>query len=233
MPSNYRQHIWLVVFKSIYTATDTNASGKTNAISFRQSLDRFSANSAKEDSVLWLPDCYLEHRIHYEKELILKGKKLPFRMDPFQKESRAIFDWVVSPEIVSIPLKLISPLMLLIIRVVLSTLTILGIWACNWYIHVYLLIMIDTMACNWCIHVHLLMSVTYNRDLLTIHIRQLGGSVEYWLDWWSGGCELDPCQVGNILSWRLVMKYFLRSFSPFRWFKKGSSQFRAKDHAKY
>ena len=29
-----------------------------------------------------------------------------------------------------------------------------------------------------------------------------------------------PAEVGNILSWRLIMKYFLRSFSPFRWFKK-------------
>ena len=28
-----------------------------------------------------------------------------------------------------------------------------------------------------------------------------------------------PAEVGNILSWRLIMKYFLRSFSPFRWFK--------------
>ena len=33
-----------------------------------------------------------------------------------------------------------------------------------------------------------------------------------------------PAEVGNILSWRLIMKYFLRSFSPFRWFKKGSCQ---------
>ena len=24
-----------------------------------------------------------------------------------------------------------------------------------------------------------------------------------------------PAEVGNILSWRLIMKYFLRSFSPF------------------
>ena len=32
-----------------------------------------------------------------------------------------------------------------------------------------------------------------------------------------------PAEVGNILSWRLIMKYFLQSFSPFRWFKKGSS----------
>ena len=32
-------------------------------------------------------------------------------------------------------------------------------------------------------------------------------------------------EVGNILSWRLIMKYFLRSFYPFRWFEKGSCQF--------
>ena len=25
-----------------------------------------------------------------------------------------------------------------------------------------------------------------------------------------------PAEVGNILSWRLIMKYFLRLFSPFR-----------------
>ena len=25
-----------------------------------------------------------------------------------------------------------------------------------------------------------------------------------------------PTEVGNILLWRLIMKYFLRSFSPFR-----------------
>ena len=26
-----------------------------------------------------------------------------------------------------------------------------------------------------------------------------------------------PAEVGNILSWRLIMKYFQQSFSPFRW----------------
>ena len=44
---------------------------------------------------------------------------------------------------------------------------------------------------------------------------------------------LTPAKVGNILSWRLIMKYFLRSFSPFRWFKKGSCQFLAKECAHY
>ena len=42
-----------------------------------------------------------------------------------------------------------------------------------------------------------------------------------------------PAKVGNILSWRLIMKYFLRSFSPFRWFKKSSCQFLAKECAQY
>ena len=42
-----------------------------------------------------------------------------------------------------------------------------------------------------------------------------------------------PAEVGNILSWRLIMKYFLRSFSPFRWFKKDSCQFLAKECAQY
>ena len=42
-----------------------------------------------------------------------------------------------------------------------------------------------------------------------------------------------PAEVGNILSWRLIMKYFLLSFSPFRWFKKGSCQFLAKECAQY
>ena len=43
----------------------------------------------------------------------------------------------------------------------------------------------------------------------------------------------NPAEVGNILSWRLIMKYFLRSFSPVRWFKKGSCQFLAKECAHY
>ena len=30
-----------------------------------------------------------------------------------------------------------------------------------------------------------------------------------------------PAEVGNILSWRLIMKYFLRSFSPFRFIQEG------------
>ena len=58
-----------------------------------------------------------------------------------------------------------------------------------------------------------------------------------WLSWMrcpTGDQEVagsTPAEVGNILSWRLIMKYFLRSFSPFRWFKKGSCQFLAKECA--
>ena len=47
-----------------------------------------------------------------------------------------------------------------------------------------------------------------------------------WLIWirvrlWSGGCRFDPHWAGNILSQGLIIKYFLRSFSPFCWFRKG------------
>ena len=60
-----------------------------------------------------------------------------------------------------------------------------------------------------------------------------------WLSWMrrpTGDQEVAgsiPAEVGNILSWRLIMKYFLRSFSPFCWFKKGSCQFLAKECAQY
>ena len=42
-----------------------------------------------------------------------------------------------------------------------------------------------------------------------------------------------PIEVGNILSWRLITKYFIWSFFPFCWFKKGSCQFLAKACAQY
>ena len=42
-----------------------------------------------------------------------------------------------------------------------------------------------------------------------------------------------PAEVGNILSWSFIMKYFLRSFSPFCWFQKGSCQLLAKEYAQY
>ena len=59
------------------------------------------------------------------------------------------------------------------------------------------------------------------------------GSVGCASDWWSGSCGFDPRRVGNIISWRLIMRYFLRSFSPFRCFKKGSCQFLEKECAQY
>ena len=58
-----------------------------------------------------------------------------------------------------------------------------------------------------------------------IYRASLGGSVGCKSNWWSGGYGF----VGNILLWRLIMKYFLQSFSPFRWFKKGSCQFLGKN----
>ena len=65
----------------------------------------------------------------------------------------------------------------------------------------------------------------------------------FWKPWWlswmrrpTGDQEVTgstPAEVDNILSWSLIVKYFLRSFSPFRWFKKGSCQFLAKECAQY
>ena len=58
-----------------------------------------------------------------------------------------------------------------------------------------------------------------------------------WLSWMRRPTEdqevagSTPAEVGNILSWRLIMKYLLRSFSPFCLFKKGSCQFLAKECA--
>ena len=52
-------------------------------------------------------------------------------------------------------------------------------------------------------------------------VANLSGSVGCTSDWWTEGCRLDLCQVSNILLWKLIMKYFLLSFSPL-WFKKGS-----------
>ena len=73
-------------------------------------------------------------------------------------------------------------------------------------------------------------------DMLNMCIKKfdgLGSSVGCASNLWSGGCGFDPHWVGNILSWRLIVKYFLRSFSPFRWFKKGSCQFLVKECAQY
>ena len=57
----------------------------------------------------------------------------------------------------------------------------------------------------------------------------LGGSVGCAPDWWSVGCGFVPRRIGNILSWRLIVKYFLWLSSSFRWLKKGSCQFLAKN----
>ena len=42
-----------------------------------------------------------------------------------------------------------------------------------------------------------------------------------------------PAGSATFFRGNLIMKYFLRSFSPFRWFKKGSCQFLAKECAQY
>ena len=42
-----------------------------------------------------------------------------------------------------------------------------------------------------------------------------------------------PAGSATFIREDLIMKYFLRLFSPFRWFKKGSCQFLAKEYAQY
>ena len=64
-------------------------------------------------------------------------------------------------------------------------------------------------------------------------IAGLGGSVRCASDWWAGGRRFDLRRVRQHSTWRLSMKYFLWSFSLFRWFKKGSNQFLAKECAQY
>ena len=59
----------------------------------------------------------------------------------------------------------------------------------------------------------------------------LGDSVGCASDWRSGSRRFDPSLVQQHSLWRLIMKYFLWSFSPFPWFKKGSCQFLAKECA--
>ena len=66
--------------------------------------------------------------------------------------------------------------------------------------------------------------------LLSVSQASLDGSVGCW---WSGGCKFDPCWISNILSWRLIVKYFLWSFSPFQWLKKGSCQCLANECTQY
>ena len=69
--------------------------------------------------------------------------------------------------------------------------------------------------------------------------RNIASSQSRWLSWMlrpTGDQEVagsTPAEVSNILAWRLIMKYFLRSFSSFGWFKKGSCQFLAKERAQY
>ena len=48
-------------------------------------------------------------------------------------------------------------------------------------------------------------------DLIVASVAQLDAPS----DWRPGGRGFNPAKVGNIFLWRLIMKYFLRSFSPF------------------
>ena len=81
-------------------------------------------------------------------------------------------------------------------------------------------------------------SSNYSKECST-YIADTKSMWPWWLSWMrrpTGDQEVvgsTPAEVSNILSWRLLMKYFLRSFSPFCWFKKGSCQFLSKECAQY
>ena len=84
------------------------------------------------------------------------------------------------------------------------------------YCNISLLILFTTLCSFWSSNCKIFILSLYNRPTGD---QEVAGST--------------PAEVGNILSWRLIMKYFLWSFSPFRWFKKGSCQFLAKECAQY
>ena len=64
-------------------------------------------------------------------------------------------------------------------------------------------------------------------------IAGLSGSVWCMSNWWSGCHWFNSCRVRQHSLWRLIMKYFLRLFSPFHWFEKGNCQFQAEECAQY
>ena len=66
---------------------------------------------------------------------------------------------------------------------------------------------------------------------IVLSIAGLGGAVGCASDWLSGVAGWIPVGSGNILSWRLILKYFLRLFSPCRCLKRGSFRFLAKECA--
>ena len=80
------------------------------------------------------------------------------------------------------------------------------------------MIIIDQWIQLTVIYSHALLVALTSECCVKKVIAGLGGSVPCLSDWWSGSCWFNPRRVGNILSWRLIMKYFLRSFSPFCWF---------------
>ena len=66
-------------------------------------------------------------------------------------------------------------------------------------------------------------------DLCLYFLRSdLSGSVGCPSDWWSGGCGFNPSRVRQHSTMEIDYEVFLRSFSTFRWCKKGSSQFSGK-----
>ena len=92
---------------------------------------------------------------------------------------------------------------------------------------------IEKLKIQWALHETLVCTISCEQKigfLLNFH----GDIIGTWplcLSWMHRPTQdqevvgSSPNKVGNILSWRLIMKYFLWSFSPFCWFKKGNCHF--------
>ena len=88
---------------------------------------------------------------------------------------------------------------------------------CGCLVHLCSLIRASVVRTCQKTHFHMAQLTSENTSILAINLSQ-----PRWPSWMhrpTGDQEVGgstPAEVGNILSWRLIMKYFLRSFSPFR-----------------
>ena len=84
-------------------------------------------------------------------------------------------------------------------------------------------------------------SFVYLRNLATSDMPISGFPGCWWPRWLSwmrvqllkGGCGFNPGRSATFFHGDFIMKYFLRSFSPFHWFKKVICQFLAKECSQY
>ena len=97
-------------------------------------------------------------------------------------------------------------------------------WFCHIYLYFNKLVHMLLFWTCWCRKpIVLKYNSTHAWELKCMSNAELGRLVRCTADWYSGGSWFDP-PSGNILAWRLVMKSFLRTEWPYRWFKQGGCQ---------